>query len=93
MSPPITGLTANSSGDLVTAGYEILSRLLPLAGGIALAFVIYGGVLLIISQGNADKVTQARRTITNGLIGVFIVVLSYVIVLTINSVLVNNIIK
>jgi hypothetical protein len=70
----------NSINDIwlvVAAVIEILLRVAALA---AVAFVIYGGVQYIISQGEPDKTSQARATILNALIGLAISVLSAAIV-------------
>jgi len=51
---------------VVAAIIEILIRVAAL---MAVAFVMYGGVSYMLSQGEPDKTAQARRTIVNALIG------------------------
>lgn len=69
---------------------EIVSRLLPIVGAVALAFVIYGGVQFIMSGGDAEKVTKARKTLTWSIAGVILIVLSYFIVVSLNSIINNK---
>lgn len=57
------------------------SRLiLGLIGTIALAFFVYGGMLLIVSGGNTTLVDKGKKTLTGAVIGVIIVVGAYYIV-------------
>lgn len=74
-TPTISGL--NDIWLVVAAVIEILLRVAAL---VAVFFVIYGGVKYIISQGNPDETTQARMTIINAMIGLFIAVSAAAIV-------------
>lgn len=58
----------------------ILELLLRIAALAAIGFVIWGGVQYIISQGEPDKMSKARGTILNALIGLVIAVTSASIV-------------
>ncbi len=60
---------------------------LGIAGLLAVAFVIYGGFQYITSGGNEEQAEAGRKTLTNAIIGVVIVVLSYVIVAVISNAL------
>lgn len=48
----------------------IVDDLLRIAGIVAVAFVIYGGIQYVVSQGEPDKTAKAQSTIINALIGV-----------------------
>jgi hypothetical protein len=50
-----------------------------------IVLVVYGGYMLISSQGNPDKLREGREVLTNAIIGFFIVVLSIVILLLISN--------
>lgn len=50
---------------------EILLRIGMIA---AIAYVIYGGVMLITSEGNPDKVARAKNGIINAVVGIAIAV-------------------
>jgi len=58
---------------IAAAIIEILIRLAALA---AVAYVIYGGVTYMLSQGEPDKTTKARQTIINALAGLAVAVLA-----------------
>ena len=47
------------------------------AGLLALAFLIWGGIRWILSGGDKAKVEEARKTLTAALIGLVVVFLSY----------------
>ncbi len=50
----------------------VIDMLLQLVAFIAIVIVIYGGVQLLSSQGQPDRVARARTTIINALVGVAI---------------------
>jgi hypothetical protein len=49
-------------------------------GAIAVIVVVYSGIQMIISQGNSEKVAQARRSIIYASAGLVIILLAQVIV-------------
>jgi hypothetical protein len=53
--------------------------LLWFVGAIALIYLVWGGLKFIMSGGEDAKVTEARKTILNAVIGVVIVILALVI--------------
>jgi hypothetical protein len=56
-------------------------------GGIALIlFLVWGAIEWIMSEGDKEKLTKARNKITNAIIGLALLVLSYAIVLFLKSV-------
>lgn len=58
----------------------ILNWALTLAFLLAVIYLIYGGFQYIASAGNADQATKGRATITNAVIGIIVIILSYTIV-------------
>lgn len=62
---------------IVAAIIELLLRIGALA---AVAFVIYGGIQYLISQGDPAKTAQARTTIINAVIGLVIAVIAAAVV-------------
>jgi lysylphosphatidylglycerol synthetase-like protein (DUF2156 family) len=74
-SPQIQSLT--DIWLIVAAVIEILLRVASIA---AVAFIIYGGVQYMTSQGEPGKLTQARDTIVNALVGLAITIFAAVIV-------------
>lgn len=74
-NPQLTNI--NDVWLILAAIIEILVRLAAVA---AVAYVIYGGVKYMTSQGEPDKTAQARHTIVNALSGLVLAVLSAVLV-------------
>lgn len=62
---------------IIAAIIEIILRIAVFA---AVGYVIYGGVLYSLSQGEPEKTKQARHTIINALIGLSVAVLSATVV-------------
>ncbi len=59
---------------------KIIEWALYLAAIIAVIFIIIGGFLYITSAGDATRATKGRTTLVNALIGLTIIILSYLIV-------------
>lgn len=62
--------------DIGLIALAILDIMLRIAGIIATGFVIYGGILLLLSQGEPDQSKKARQTIINAFIGVLIALIA-----------------
>ena len=62
---------------------NVLFDLMVLLGYIALGFVIYGGYLYIMSQGDPGKAVKGKKTLTSAIIGVIIAMGASVVVNTI----------
>ena len=84
--PAKDGKTA-SGDDLASFVWKIVLNISAdialLVGYAAIGFVIYGGFKYIMSTGEPGKVAEAKKMITNALIGLVIAVLATVIVNTI----------
>ncbi|MBP6882606.1 MAG: hypothetical protein KBC15_03590 [Candidatus Levybacteria bacterium] len=68
-------LSTNPQGFLTA----LFSILLSLSGGIALLFIIRSGYQLMTSQGDPEKVKDARERITSAIVGLLFIVFSLVI--------------
>ena len=77
--PQGTGVRCNE-GDLGSIFVTIINWALAIAFILAVIFLIYGGFRYILSGGNEESAKSGRQAIFNSLIGIVIVVLSYVIV-------------
>lgn len=73
-------ITNNRDQDLGEIVLRVINFIAPLLGGVALIFVVYGGVLFITSSGNPEKLTKARITLLYAIIGVLVIALSWAIV-------------
>lgn len=68
----------------------IIDWALYLAAIAAVIFIIIGGFLYITSAGNSSQAGQGKQTLINALIGLAMVVLSYIIVQIVYNFLVNK---
>lgn len=76
--PSVSGLNENSTiGDVFV---YVIKIALAIAFAVAVVFVIYGGYLYITSGGNEEQATTGRRTVTYAVIGIIIIILSFVII-------------
>jgi hypothetical protein len=56
-----------------------------IANPIAIIFIIYSGIQLIVSAGNKEKVQKAKKTLTYAIIGLILIYLSFPILHTIGD--------
>lgn len=81
---------ANDCHDYCTGDYKLndilgiavtyINNITAIIGSIVLLFLVYGGVLFVISAGNQETVTRAKRVIIGSIIGLIIVFSSYTII-------------
>lgn len=65
----------------------IINYFLGLLGLIAVAFLIYAGILMVTAGGNDEQVTKARKVIMYAVVGIVIILLSYTVVTFVSSAL------
>ncbi len=58
---------------------SIFGILLSLAGGVALVLIIISGYRLMTSQGNPEKIQQAREQLTSAIVGLLFIIFSVTI--------------
>lgn len=89
--PPSAGGTGLPN-DTSVSGFilKIINIALAVAGLIAVLFLIIGGFRYITSAGNEETAEQAKKIITNAIIGIVVIILSFVIVRVISGALVSN---
>lgn len=63
----------------------VINWLLAIAFGIAVLFLIIGGFWYITSAGNEETAEKGKNTIVNALIGIVVIILSYVIVSVVSN--------
>lgn len=68
----------------------IINWALYLAATIAVIFIIIGGFLYITAAGNESQAGKGRATLKNALIGLTLVILSYIIVQIVYNFLTNK---
>src|SRR3989344_3937439 len=86
---PATGFLINLGDDNTFRGLilKFITLALSIAGILAIAFIIYGGLQYITSAGNEEQAESGKKTLLNAIIGVVIIVLSYAIVAIIENAL------
>ena len=76
----VSDIVSGASGADVNFFTEIFNKALLWAGIIATIFMVWGGVQYAMSDGDPSKVTKAKNTIMNAVIGLVITVLAALIV-------------
>lgn len=64
---------------------KIIRILLYFAGIVAVIMMIIGGYQVMTAAGNESQATNGRKTLTNAIIGLAIVILSYIIIQALNN--------
>lgn len=78
-------LTGNPGGpqDVATIGcvsviiQNIINAALVLAGVVALIFIVWSGIQLIMSRGDQERIASAKKTLTFAIIGLVFLLLSF----------------
>ena len=71
---------ANNGDDLISDTSKIINVVLGVLGVVAVAVVIYGGFLFLTAQGDPGKIKKGKDSITWGIIGLIIALLSWSII-------------
>lgn len=86
-APPAAGAAAKGPDFTVEGIIAIFTRLACYASRIALllvtAFIIFYGVQFLMSEGNPEKVTQAKKSLLWGIVGVAVILGTYTIIATV----------
>lgn len=84
-----TGLNCNAGTTVNGLIKTVISWLLGIAFAVAVLFLIVGGFLYITAGGNEEQVEKGKSTVINAIIGIVIIVLSYVIISVISQFVAN----
>ncbi len=79
--------SVNTATEIIIRIVEIL---LAIAGLVAVIFLIVGGFRYITAGGNEETAESAKKTITNAIIGIVIIILAFVIVRVIANALISQ---
>lgn len=74
-----TGINCTRNTDLNAFILRIINIILGVTLAIDVLFLIIGGFFYITSAGNEERAEKGKNTVVNALIGLIIIVLSYVI--------------
>jgi len=77
------------SGSLTQLAAKVVVYLLYFAGIVAVIFVIIGGYKYMTAGGNEETAGKGRKTMTQAIIGLVIVILAYVIVTAVTNFLIR----
>lgn len=69
-----------SLNTFIQLGVNVSNIILGLVGSLTLAMFVYGGVILIISGGNSERISKGKEIILGSVVGLLIVFGSYVII-------------
>ena len=75
---PPSGIITQSADNVTVQ--NIFNVVLALAGAVAVAFVVFGGIKYMLSQGEPNETKQARDTILYSVVGMVIVVVAFMLV-------------
>lgn len=67
-------------GDVVIVAANVIRILLQFGGALAVIFIIYGGILYVISTCDPGRISKAKETISQAVIGLIISIAAYGIV-------------
>lgn len=70
----------NNTTELNSMIGDITRYTLIAIGALSAIFLIYGGILFVISSGNPDKVKRAKNTVLFSLIGLALAILANIII-------------
>ena len=78
----ILGKTINTDSldGFVKIAIAIAAWILGITGSLALLFFIYGGFMFLISAGSSERVQKAKQIIIGAVVGVVIVLTSFLII-------------
>lgn len=77
---PAPVFTGTAQNDLFTSVRNLINYGLIIAGLVAAAFIVYGGVRYIISRGDEDAAEEAKATILYAVIGLIVIGLAAALV-------------
>ena len=89
--PPGTDVDPLAGTDTASAIIlRIIQVLLAISGLVAVIFLIVGGFRYITAGGNEETAESAKKTITNAIIGIVVIILAFVIVRVIANALISG---
>lgn len=77
---PIENCGNYSLNDTVSTAVKVSEFILGIVGSLALLAFVAGGLMMMLSAGNAEWVTRGRQTLIGAVVGLAIVFTSYAII-------------
>lgn len=86
-----TGDTGNCTlEDLLDVVVMIINYMFSIAGLIAITFVVWGGVQMILANGNPTQIQAGKSTVWHALLGLVLVLAAYMVVVFVIGVFTGN---
>ncbi|MBU3999585.1 pilin [Patescibacteria group bacterium] len=76
--------TTNTTEELVSS---IVSWLLGITSAVVIIFLVYGGIMYITASGDENQIEKSKKIINYAIIGLFLVLISYSVVTTLNNII------
>ena len=76
----IANTPIRNTADLVGIVFGAIQYLLAFLGVVAVVVIVIGGFMWMTAGGNEDKVTKAKKTLIQGLIGLVIILLAFALI-------------
>ena len=81
---PIIGIS-DKNPSILSVIERVVDIILGITGALAALFIIIGGIRYMASQGNAEATEAAKHTILYSVIGLLVIVLSFIIVIFVSE--------
>ena len=72
--------SCRSIEDLLELGVKVADWLFSVIAGLAFVFFVYGGLTMVLSLGNAEKVGQGKQILVAATLGLIITFSAYILV-------------
>jgi hypothetical protein len=66
--------------DLFLLVYVVVNYLISMAGLVALLFIVWGGIQMLMARGDSGKQGEAKKTILHAVMGLVLVLMTYMII-------------
>jgi len=83
------GLNCNAGTSVNGLIRTVINWMLGIAFAVAVLFLIIGGFFYITAAGNEEQVEKGKGTVLNAIIGIVIIILSYVIISVVSNFVAN----
>lgn len=86
----LNGVNCQAGTDINGFIKTVINWILGITFGVAVLFLIIGGFWYITSAGNEENAAKGKTTVINAIIGIIIIILSYVIVNVVSNLLTQS---
>lgn len=81
---PLETVTMKPMSELINS---LLNSLLALAAGLAILFLIIGGIRYIRSWGDTEQMEKAKKMVSYVVLGLVIILISYSVIITLDKII------